>query len=628
MVEEQLEIEVREIFECVKEKKNFLLSGGAGSGKTYSLVQVIRKAIKDNPLAKISCVTYTNAAVKEIEERVNHGNLRVSTIHDFLWDNIKNYQRDLKKALISLLNDEESSITSPDGVVDITYFDDLKDGIQYKEYNRIKEGIISHDEILVLANVMFKNHSLLCDILKDKYQFVFIDEYQDTSPLVVEIFLDHLRKSRKENIVGFFGDSMQSIYDDGIGDLKKYIESGLLTEIRKKQNRRNPKLVIELANKLRLDGLVQEPSIDPKAPNMINGEIKQGNIKFLYSESENLDEIKQTIYFKGWDFNNSKQTKELYLTHNLIASKAGFPNLMEIYDKDPIIGLKNEIRAKIKKNDILIEESSSFDQIVDLIALKNRQRQLKKDLITQDLKLNALYNRLKDKPYSEVKNIYLDKEALIDDKKQDEDDENKKGSKRDPLIKHLFKIQSIVHLYNEKRYNEFIRKTEYSITSIGKKKEIREIILEIHNFSSKTIEEVIDYSDSKLICRKDDKYNRFIQENDYVFSRVKDVKYREFQNLFYYLEGYTPFSTQHKIKGAEFENVFVILDNGKWNNFNFEYLFSDRSDKESVYFRTKKIFYVCCTRAKDNLILFFHNPNESIISQAENWFGEENVHKI
>lgn len=628
MVEEQLETEVREIFECVKNKKNFLLSGGAGSGKTYSLVQVIRKAINDNPLASISCVTYTNAAVKEIEERVNHPNLWVSTIHDFLWDNIKHYQRDLKKALISLINDEESNIVSPDGIVDVTYFDGLKDGIQYKEYNRVKDGVISHDEILALANLMFKNHLLLCDILKDKYQFIFIDEYQDTSPLVVEIFLEHLKKSRKANIIGFFGDSMQSIYEDGIGDLKKYIESGSITEIQKKQNRRNPKLVIELANKLRLDGLVQEPSMDPKAPNMENGVVKQGNIKFLYSENANLEEIKQANYFKGWDFNNPKQTKELYLTHNLIATKAGFSNLMGIYDKDPIIGLKNEIRDKIKKNNILIDESNSFDQIVDLVAPKNRQRQLKKDLITQDSELNALYSQLKDKPFSEVKNIYLDKDSLIDDKKQDENDENKKGSKRDPLIKHLFKIQSIVHLYNEKRYNEFIRKTDYSITSIGKKKEINEIILEIHNFSNKTIEEVIDFFDSKLMCKKDDKYNRFIQENNYVFSRVKELKYREFQNLFYYLEGHTPFSTQHKIKGAEFKNVFVILDNGKWNNFNFEYVFSDRSDKESVYFRTKKIFYVCCTRAKDNLVLFFHNPSETIINQAKNWFGEENVHNI
>ena len=563
-----------------------------------------------------------------IKSSINHPNLTVSTIHDFLWDSIKIYQRDLKRELINLINDEYSTIISPDGTVDMTYFDALKDGIQYKEYSLIREGIVSHDEVLVLANVMFKNYSLLCDILKDKYRYVFIDEYQDTSPLVVEIFLEHLKKSKKESIIGFFGDAMQSIYEGGIGDLKKYIESGMVVEIQKKQNRRNPELVIELANKLRTDGLIQEPSIDPNAPNMIDGKVKKGSVKFLYSENRNLEEIKSTAYFKDWDFNNSKQTKELYLTHNLIAARAGFPSLMEIYDKDPIIGLKNEVRNKIKKENILINESDSFDQIVDEVALRNKKKQLKKDLIIQDPKLNELYNRLKDKPYSEVKKIYLDKESLIDDKKQDEDDENKKGSNRDPLIKHLFKIQSTVHLYKEKNYNEFIRKTEYPLTSVKNKKEIREIISEFDNFSNKTIEDVIEYADKNLLCRKDDNYNRFIQENDYLYSRIREVRYREFQNLYDYLEGFTPFSTQHKIKGAEFQNVFVLLDNGKWNNFNFDYLFSDTREKESVYLRTKKIFYVCCTRAKENLVVFFHNPNEKIINQAISWFGEENVHKI
>ena len=48
MVEEKLEPEVVQIFEHIKNGKNFLLSGGAGSGKTYSLVQVIKKAIADN----------------------------------------------------------------------------------------------------------------------------------------------------------------------------------------------------------------------------------------------------------------------------------------------------------------------------------------------------------------------------------------------------------------------------------------------------------------------------------------------------------------------------------------------------------------------------------------------------
>ncbi len=627
MAEEQLEIEVKQIFELIKNEDNFLLSGGAGSGKTYSLVQVIKKTIENNPTSKVACITYTNAAVKEIKERVNHDNLFVSTIHEFLWNNIKSFQRDLKKGLVILINDEHSKIISPDGIVDEGYFNTLEFGIQYKEYTRIKEGIISHDEVLELANFMYRNYSLLCDILKDKYKFIFIDEYQDISLLVIEIFLEHLIQSKKKNIIGFFGDAMQSIYDEGIGDLKKYIDSQDIKEVRKKQNRRNPRLVIELANKLRYDGLAQEPSLDNKAPNMFNGYVKEGNIKFLYSSNYNLDEIRSSGYFNGWSFDDSKQTKELYLTHNLIAPKAGFSELMEIYDKDPIIDLKNKIRAKIKDDNIEIKEDYTFDQVVDLIALKNRN-QLRKDIITQNPINNALYEQLKDLPFSIVKRIYLTKDLLIDDKKQDEDDENKEGSKRDSLIKHLFKIQSIVQLYREKLYNDFIRRTEFQVTSILNKKEIIDIVSTIEKMSDFTIEEVINYADEKKICRKDDSFNNFVNENEYVFNRVKKVKFQEFQNLFSYLEGYTPFSTQHKIKGAEFDNVLVILDNGGWNNFNFDYLFCARVDKESVLLRTQKMFYVCCTRAKENLIVFYHNPSEGVIEQARVWFGAENVQKI
>lgn len=623
MAEEQLESEVKQIFELINNRENFLLSGGAGSGKTYSLVQVIKKALEENPTTKVACITYTNAAVKEIKERIDHSNLYVSTIHDFLWSNIKSFQRNLKKELVTLINDENSKIKIPETNVDGGYFDSIV-GIQYKEYSRIKDGIISHDELLELANRMYKNYPLLCDILKDKYRFIFIDEYQDTDPLVIEIFLEHIKQSKKKNIIGFFGDAMQAIYDNSIGDLKEYIDSQEIKEVKKKQNRRNPKLVVELANKLRADGLTQEPSQDHKAPNMSNGNIKEGNIKFLYSSNNNLNEIKSSEFFRGWNFEDSKQTKELYLTHNLIAPKAGFSNLMEIYDKDPIIDLKNKIKAKIRENKIEIDEQYTFDQVVDLIALKNRNK-LRKEIITDDPTNNALYNQLKDLPFSKVQGIYMTKDSLIADKKQNEEDETNVGSKRDPLIKHLFKIQTIVQLYKEKSYNDFIRKTEFQITSIKNKTEVKEIINRIEGMSNCSIGEVIDFADEKKICQKDDSFNNYIIENEYIFNRVKKVEFQEFQNLFAYLEGYTPFSTQHKIKGAEFDNVLVILDNGKWNDYNFDYLFCERKDKESILIRTQKMFYVCCTRAKENLIVFYHNPSESVIKRAKALFGDENV---
>jgi len=85
-----------------------------------------------------------------------------------------------------------------------------------------------------------------------------------------------------------------------------------------------------------------------------------------------------------------------------------------------------------------------------------------------------------------------------------------------------------------------------------------------------------------------------------------------------------PCSSYHKTKGDEFDNVLVILDNGRWNDYNFEYLFLNNGT-ESVLRRTQKIFYVCCTRAKDNLAVYFHNPSPGVIAGAEAWFGKENI---
>ena len=89
--------ELEEIIDHINHGRNFLLSGGAGSGKTYSLVQVIRKVIEDYSSSQIMCITYTNAAVREIQERVDHHNLTVRTIHEFLWAQIKNYQKGKSK---------------------------------------------------------------------------------------------------------------------------------------------------------------------------------------------------------------------------------------------------------------------------------------------------------------------------------------------------------------------------------------------------------------------------------------------------------------------------------------------------------------------------------------------------
>lgn len=636
MAERKIEYEVEEALKLISHNKNFLLSGGAGSGKTYSLVQIINQIILEYPHKRIACITYTNAAVREIRHRVSDQNLMVSTIHDFLWDNIKTFQRDLKKALIHLIQDGKIGNTDREDFREEEYFETLNFSVEYGEHARLRNGIISHDEVIKIASYMFENHKLLCDILKDKYPFILIDEYQDTDPLVIKILLEYLKQSQKTNIVGFFGDSMQSIYDTGIGDLNVYLENNDVCEIQKQQNRRNPKQVIKLANLLRTDGLIQVPSTDINALNMVNGVVKKGNIKFLYSSLNHQDEytleyLKKTSYFYNWNFKNSSETKELYLTHNLIAPKAGFLELMNVYGNDAIINLKTEVVAKLKRNGIELDEKCTFEEAINVAEIRHRSGeyagQFKIDVLIRNEKNKQSYEELRSQLFSKVKRIYLDRDSLIDDKKENEDDISKSNSKRDLLIKHLFKIQFLIESYKDS-IDEFIRKTEFSIKNVSDKNRLKEIVLGLDNMSNSTIEEVINYADETGICYKDDKLNYFIEQNEYLYNKVKKVKYEEFQNLFLYLEGYTPYSTQHKIKGAEFKNVFVVLDNGKWNNFNFERLFTGATGNERVLSRTQKIFYVCCTRATDNLIVYYHKPNNEVIAKAKKWFGIDNVHLI
>ncbi|WP_209403540.1 ATP-dependent helicase [Pseudozobellia sp. WGM2] len=617
--------EFQQIMEHIGNGNNFILSGGAGSGKTYTLVQVIKKCIEDFPTSKVACMTYTNAAVKEIEERVNHKNLNVTTIHDFLWDNIKHFQKELKQSLIALANDELITRINISTVTNVPndFFDELEKGIQYKEYLRLQEGIISHDELLILANHLFKTYPKLSSILKDRFKFIFVDEYQDTDKLVIEIFLEHFKLSEKKNVFGFFGDSMQCIYDNTIGDLDSYkgTEDEKVREVKKEQNRRNPKLVIDLANRLRTDGLTQTMSGDKKAPNMNeDGTLKVGDIKFIYSNNGDIDAVKEYL---SWDFEDSKNTKELNLTHSLIADKAGIRNLMNIYNNDGIINYKNRIRRHIKDNDIMEDFSAmTFGQVIDYFDGVNPTPRMQEFIDANP----ELYEEARHQNWDIFSKMYVDKDQLLDDKKQSEDDDNKKGSKRDALIRHLFKIETNIFLYSSKRYNEFLRATDYrfNIKRIEDKKVLKTNIESLINVGEKTIEEVITEANENGICIIDDKLERFRTDKEYIFNRVKSVKYKEFQKLYFYLEGYTPFSTQHKTKGAEFDNVLVILDNGGWRSYNFQNLFLE-TGTASVLERTQKLFYVCCTRSKERLAIYFKSPSEGVLSKATEWFGEGNI---
>lgn len=620
--------EAQRILQLVEEGNSFLLSGGAGSGKTFTLVETIRAIVDLNLSSRIACITYTNAAADEIRERVDNQNLWVSTIHDFMWDKIKGYRRELKQALRELLRSDDPQHTRfvlPGGApVEDDLFEDLEDGIQYREFIRLRDGIISHDEVLILASYMFASYPKLCRIVKDRYPCIFVDEYQDTSPVVVDILLNSFKASKNPCVVGFFGDAMQAIYPGTVGNLQDRVEAGELSEVKKEQNRRNPRRVIELANRLRNDGLVQHPSDDPGAPNMVDGVVREGVIRFVYSSSPNLAPVRVQL---GWGFEG---VKELNLTHNLIASQAGFPQIMEIYDGDKVLDFVRRIKKYVQSNPEEIDPGGkSFGEVVDQLQEGKTGSEFKKVSPTPAMqtyikKNPAALQSAREAPYEHITRLYISKDQLLDDAKDGPEGVSRPASQRDELIKHLFRIENCIRAYQAGQYAEFVRLTDFTLRSVSDKVVLRDAIKTLASDEAMSIGDAIERAAKSGVVQIDDRLDRFREEKAYVYERVVKLPFQEFQCLYEYLEGHSPFMTKHKTKGREYQRVLAVLDNGGWNNYNFKHLF-EGSGSESVLERTAKIFYVCCTRAMEELAVFYHDPPDAVVATAHEWFGPENV---
>jgi DNA helicase-2/ATP-dependent DNA helicase PcrA len=113
---------------------------------------------------------------------------------------------------------------------------------------------------------------------------------------------------------------------------------------------------------------------------------------------------------------------------------------------------------------------------------------------------------------------------------------------------------------------------------------------------------------------------------------LREVSYQEIKNLCRYLSGYSPFETKHGVKGAEFENVLVVIGRG-WNQYNFNEMLELSSDvaripanKQAAFERNRNLFYVACSRPKKRLaILFTQELSITALQTARNWFGADAI---
>ncbi|WP_312809058.1 UvrD-helicase domain-containing protein [Agrobacterium cavarae] len=117
-------------------------------------------------------------------------------------------------------------------------------------------------------------------------------------------------------------------------------------------------------------------------------------------------------------------------------------------------------------------------------------------------------------------------------------------------------------------------------------------------------------------------------------EKLREVPYAEVRALRSYHDGYSPFETKHGVKGAEFENVLVVVGRG-WNRYNFGEMLelagavAIPAAKQDAFERNRNLFYVVCSRPKRRLALLFTQAlSPSALGTLQQWFGADTIEPL
>ncbi|MCM1438013.1 MAG: AAA family ATPase [Roseburia sp.] len=548
-----------EVIAALQLRQSFRVEAGAGSGKTYSLnkaiewLQANRQKEYCKNKQKVICITYTNAAVEVIAERLsNNSFVMPSTIHSFAWNAISQYQSTLIKFIES-----DESFQNDEGE-----FEKISE-VKYTLGHRYKENgtqYLYHNDVLKLFTLLLDN-SKFRRIFADKYPLILIDEYQDSYKPIIDRFISYYIAEKKGPQFGFFGDAWQTIYQSN--SACGLIVHENLKVIKKGSNFRSAPRIVKLLNDIRPD-LPQQSAI-----NNFDGEVSvvtcedfsgvrrtdRGFRGDLPAE-ELRDRLNKIVSHIKEVVPNEESLKILMITHKVLAVQQGYENLLDILDD----GLRD------KEDPVLL----FFMNVVEPIY---------RALCTSDMQL--LFNSL--------------------------------GIKR------------------------------YPITQKTEKTKWRMLNQDLEQARNKNAIDVIKtIVDSKLIPlppQVKSFYQQYIIAPDIIYANNVTLKeffeleYKQFLSAIEFLYPEAEFSTEHGVKGEEYDNVVFVISKG-WNQYQFEMYAPMITKKvpipagrESAFERNRNLFYVCCSRAKKRLILFVTPQIDSVFeSFLIDLVGKENMY--
>lgn len=361
--------EVKEsIIKCINENISFVLEAGAGAGKTHLLMETLNYIQNEFTHSKILspsilCITYTNVAKNEIRERTKYiQGIKIYTLHEFLWDFLKQFQLELKRIIIDMIEEEKCKIIDQVGKAEkliekprkntnveqkkleleknkakLEKYNNCKiNKIRYEGYRALYKGVISHNDILNIS-MRFLRESTFANLFINEFTHIFIDEFQDTNKDILLQLMNTIKEHKKDKylVIGLFGDRMQQIYSGQALDIDyNYYQYEVIPKL---DNYRSCKEIILSNNILRNDGLHQEHK---------NPDIKFEKLEFIFNVN------KDDTYLKQHLGGNLEDYQRLFLNHREIAEELGFINISRAFNEE----YKNLTNDKLlKKEDNFVD---------------------------------------------------------------------------------------------------------------------------------------------------------------------------------------------------------------------------------------------------------------------------------
>ena len=622
--------------------RSFFLFAGAGSGKTRTLVEVLRRLTGVVPhesggrLANrlrlygrsIRVVTYTKNAVAVISGRLGSNDLvAVSTIHSFCWELIGGFDEDIREALIAdkavqLEDAKTKAAAKARGISDtdrrkfaeieaeIEALKGVPTFIYHPDKDTYGEGAMQHDQVLDATAWLLSNRPTLRTILQDRHPIILIDESQDTMKSVLDALMKLAEPRGSGLTLGLLGDHRQRIYVAGHSDLPGLVPSGWVKP-ELKMNHRSQQRVVQFINKIwaaKLAGRTQPAS---GVEQHHRTEKTGGTVRlFIGRTSLSTPEKRQKEAWVASQMQQAAQSdawatpagyQSLALEHKLVAARGDFLN---VYTAMTLIDPNAAAPSGRGDNTGPSVARLVLQDLARLAACVAADGSVNDFAATEALRRAGCLDQLPADADQRIARTEEMHEALAAFGATCVKPDATVAEVVAPIIKaQVFKVDA-------RLLQHFADKTPPPAAPIPRKE-----------------------------TETDDARRRR------GWCALFKAPWAELERYRRYLAGNSELATHQVVKGSEFTHVMVVMDDDQsgGNQISYDKLFGAtelgerdldnvQAGKDTTIDRSLRLLYVTCSRARESLalVLWAENPTEALkfARHESGWFAEGEVLEV